>query len=61
MNTTDIIGKGLDAIPTPALVVDREALDRNLRRMADHFAHCDADFGRRVAEGIGLPVPAAAG
>jgi catalase len=30
-------------------------------RMADHFAHCDADFGRRVAEGIGLPVPAAAG
>jgi D-serine deaminase-like pyridoxal phosphate-dependent protein len=38
MNPTDIIGKGLDAIPTPALVVDREALDRNLRRMADRFA-----------------------
>ena len=29
--------------------------------MVDHFARCDADFGRRVAEGIGVPVPVAAG
>ena len=29
-------------------------------RMVDHFARCDPDYGRRVAEGLGLPVPAAA-
>jgi catalase len=29
-------------------------------RMVDHFARCDADYGRRVAEGIGLPAPAPA-
>jgi len=28
-------------------------------RMIDHFARCDADYGRRVAEGLGLPVPTA--
>ena len=26
-------------------------------RMVWHFAQCDPDYGRRVAEGIGLPVP----
>ncbi|MGE0027150.1 MAG: catalase [Thermoleophilia bacterium] len=32
-------------------------------RMAWHFAQCDEEFGRRIAEGIGVPVPetAAAG
>ena len=25
--------------------------------MVAHFARCDADYGRRVAEGLGLPVP----
>lgn len=29
-------------------------------RMVDHLVRCDADYGRRVAEGIGLPAPAAA-
>jgi catalase len=29
-------------------------------RMVDHLTRCDADYGRRVAEGIGLPAPAAA-
>jgi catalase len=28
-------------------------------RMVWHFAQCDPDYGRRVAEGLGLPVPAA--
>ena len=32
------IGQPLDALPTPALVVDIEALDDNLRRLADYFA-----------------------
>lgn len=26
-------------------------------RMTDHFTRCDSDYGRRVAEGIGLPAP----
>ena len=26
-------------------------------RMVEHLARCDADYGRRVAEGIGAPVP----
>jgi hypothetical protein len=25
--------------------------------MVEHLARCDADYGRRVAEGIGVPVP----
>jgi len=25
--------------------------------MVQHFHRCDPDFGRRVAEGIGLPAP----
>jgi catalase len=29
-------------------------------RMVGHFARCDEEFGRRVAEGIGVPVPEAA-
>lgn len=28
-------------------------------RMVEHFARCDGDFGSRVAEGIGIPVPGA--
>ncbi len=31
------------------------------QRMVAHFARCDEEFGRRVAEGIGVPVPVAAG
>ena len=26
-------------------------------RMVEHLVRCDADYGRRVAEGIGVPVP----
>jgi catalase len=29
-------------------------------RMVEHFSRCDGEFGRRVAEGVGIPVPAAA-
>jgi catalase len=29
-------------------------------RMVSHFTQCDPDYGRRVAEGLGVPVPAAA-
>lgn len=48
---------------------EREDLVRNLvdllgecerhvqERMAGHFARCDAEFGRRVADGLGVPVP----
>jgi catalase len=48
---------------------EREDLVRNLidlvgqcerhiqERMVEHLARCDADYGRRVAEGIGVPVP----
>jgi catalase len=28
-------------------------------RIVEQFARCDEDFGRRVAEGVGVPVPAA--
>ena len=28
--------------------------------MVDHFSMCDPEYGRRVAEGIGLPVTDAA-
>ncbi len=34
----DWIGKHVEAVPTPALVVDVEALDHNLRLLADYFA-----------------------
>jgi len=27
-------------------------------RMLDHFARCDPDYGRRVADGLGRPAPA---
>lgn len=30
-------------------------------KMVYHFAQCDADYGRRVAEGLGLKVPAGVG
>jgi catalase len=26
-------------------------------RMVEHFGRCDADYGRRVAEGLGIPAP----
>jgi catalase len=29
------------------------------QRMVEHFARCDEEFGRRVAEGLGVPAPAA--
>src|ERR1017187_3132063 len=32
------IGKPVSALPTPALVVDMEALDHNLKALADYFA-----------------------
>ena len=28
--------------------------------MLEHFYHCDPDFAKRVAEGIGVAVPASA-
>ena len=28
--------------------------------MVGHFAQCDADYGRRVAEGLGVAMPSAA-
>ena len=32
--------------------------DRPIReRMVEHLVRCDVDYGRRVAEGIGVPVP----
>lgn len=34
----DMIGQSVEALPTPALLVDEGALERNLRRMADFFA-----------------------
>ncbi len=34
----DLIGKPADAIPTPALVVDIEALDHNLKVLSEYFA-----------------------
>ncbi len=35
----NFIGKPVNALPTPALVVDIEALDRNLSLMANYFTH----------------------
>ena len=29
-------------------------------RMVDHFGRCDADYGRRVADGLGIPAPTGA-
>jgi catalase len=35
--------------------------DRDIQdRMVFHFSQCDADYGRRVAEGLGIPVPTSA-
>ncbi len=41
-NLTDLIGQ-----------CDRQVKER----MVGHFAQCDADFGRRIAEGVGVSVP----
>ena len=38
MEPRSLIGKGIDAIPTPALLVDADALEHNLARMAAYFA-----------------------
>ena len=35
---TDLVGKPASLIPTPALVVETEVLERNLRLMSDFFA-----------------------
>ena len=35
--------------------------DQHIReRMVGHFARCDEEFGRRVAEGVGVASPVAA-
>ena len=34
----DLVGSPISAIPTPALLVEREALERNLRNLAAFFA-----------------------
>jgi D-serine deaminase-like pyridoxal phosphate-dependent protein len=36
--TTDLVGKPISFVPTPALLVETEALDHNLRLMSDFFA-----------------------
>jgi len=36
-HTTDLVGKPAALIPTPALVIETEALERNLRRMSGYF------------------------
>jgi len=38
MNERQLVGQGLDAIPTPALIVDAEALEHNLKIMHGWFA-----------------------
>jgi D-serine deaminase-like pyridoxal phosphate-dependent protein len=38
MDVTAYIGRPVDALPTPALVVDVDGLDANLRRLAGYFA-----------------------
>ncbi len=38
MNPEDLIGCPVDALPTPALLVDVDALGRNLKLLADFFA-----------------------
>jgi D-serine deaminase-like pyridoxal phosphate-dependent protein len=35
---TDLVGKSASLIPTPALIVETEVLDHNLRLMSDFFA-----------------------
>ncbi len=35
----DLVGKPVSLIPTPALIIETEVLDRNLRLMSDFFAH----------------------
>jgi D-serine deaminase-like pyridoxal phosphate-dependent protein len=35
----DLIGQPVEALPTPALVVDADALDHNLRLLAGYFTH----------------------
>lgn len=42
MDTEALIGKSIDELTTPALIVDADALDHNLRLLADYFAdrHC---------------------
>ena len=42
LNLTDLIGQ-----------CERQIQER----MVDHFSRCDEEFGRRLAEGIGVPVP----
>jgi len=37
-NYQTIVGLGRDAIDTPALLIDLDALERNIKRMADFFA-----------------------
>jgi len=39
---TDLVGKPASLIPTPALVVETEALERNLRLMSDFFGRSHA-------------------
>jgi catalase len=40
------------------LVTNLKQCNREIQeRMLWHFAQCDADYGRRVAEGLGVPVP----
>ena len=35
---------GLEALPTPALVLERGAMERNMRKMADHLQRSDKGF-----------------
>ena len=42
----------------PNLVTALKDCRRDIQeRMVDHFIQCDAEYGRRVAEGLGIPVP----
>ena len=38
MSEPSLIGRPVNAIPTPALVVDLDRLEQNLRRLAEYFA-----------------------
>ena len=38
MDLERYLGKSADAVPTPALMVDADGLEANLRRLADYFA-----------------------
>jgi D-serine deaminase-like pyridoxal phosphate-dependent protein len=42
MTDSDLVGQPASLIPTPALVVETEALERNLRLMSDFFGRCRA-------------------